>query len=95
MQHAKLHRAGHVARCNLFRSVEGAWPLHLAARKGHLHVVKWLVANGADVNALDVRVQNLALRPLQRVPTCCNALPAVAALRRSDATGLGRDPPGR
>ena len=41
-------------------------PLHKAARKGHIDVVRLLVENGADVNARDVNATGrLCMRPLR------------------------------
>ncbi|KAF4903768.1 Ankyrin repeat and SOCS box protein 5 [Colletotrichum fructicola] len=45
------HRWASALREHLPPQACWATPLHLAAHKGHYHVVKWLVAQGVDINA--------------------------------------------
>ena len=43
------------AGTNVNAKLQGGWtPLHLAVQEGHMEVVELLIANGADVNAVDV-----------------------------------------
>ena len=43
-------------------SWQGLTPAHYAAMEGHLPVLEWLAANGADVNATDNDVRLAAMR---------------------------------
>ena len=39
------------AHANCVDEKNGNYPLHIAAQNGHINLVKWLVQNGADINA--------------------------------------------
>ena len=78
----RLHRAaqdGEVAEVQRLLSLGyqpnefdelGKTPLHYAAERGHLEVIKLLVASGADVNANDERV--IGNTPLRQVAANCS-----------------------
>ena len=78
----RLHRAaqdGEVAEVQRLLSVGyqpnefdelGKTPLHYAAERGHLEVIKLLIASGADVNANDERV--IGNTPLREVAANCS-----------------------
>ena len=68
-------------RLRLFpsRQDDGYTVLHKAARRGHVEVMELLKANGADVNATDVR----AARPAPRLAPLSLASPAAAPRRRT------------
>jgi len=64
------------------RSKDGETPLHLAAYWGKVELVRWLVANGADVNAPDGQGRT----PLARAQRGPHGPPAVAVLKKLGAS---------
>ena len=50
-----------------FTDSNGWAPIHEAARAGHLHIVKYLIENGADMNAITKGNQSLHSISNQRV----------------------------